>query len=866
MDSGQPSLALANAGATIRILQQGTLRGEARFGQGAERVVLAVPPGESAQVAYRVPPAPLIDELAFTAWIRVSRPGARLAALVVLPHSKLPGTDEPRRLLVFGQDQAPGGQWQRLSLGNLRLAVERQSRIARAGSEQAGSAIDERGAFVEAVAVLCPGGPGTTEVAVDQVAMYGVLRDNGADHGSAADASQNREASTPLAGGGPSPPAPLPRVPLAPRVIQWQGESFESLKKLGFDAAMIARLPTADELAAARRAGLFLVCPPPPAESAEAIGPEFDIVLAWDFGLLNAEPDDLLQLQDWATWLQRADPQCDRRTLARPGRQVREASRLVDALVLDRRTLGGSQSLAGYSTWLLDQSRIARSGTPLWVMGDSQYGGSVSAQLAALRSGRPPVLPATYTELFRVAAASLPSRPAAFCFRSEASLTGADRGNRLRTAALELLNLRLGLMEPWLARFKQATTADCSRRDVTATVLQTERSHLIVPMAWNGVRPAEPVSAEQPLAMRLRGVPESAEAYLLGGVSAQRLRSQRVAGGLRITVEQLPSDALILVTEDGQAFTQVESYLRRHARRAVDLRAQMAELKRQQATEALALLPQPLVAGDEVQGALHRVSALTKATQAGLAAGDWHSAYEAAAEADALLDALERATVSRVAIAADPAVSPLPMRWEAAPDHVRLAAALARGAQPWQPLPGGEFEDLSELLRLGWRHLEQPQDGVASAVRLSPDAPHRGGFCLEVEARPTRDDGLAPTSAAVPVWVTSPPISVPPGALLEVSGMVRTSQPLLGPDEALLAFDTLGGEQLALRVQRVPSWQPLRMMRLTGGGGETRITLALDGLGRAQIDSLAYRVTPLGATATEPPPQLEARTRGSVRR
>ncbi|MCA9236709.1 MAG: hypothetical protein KDA44_14640 [Planctomycetales bacterium] len=865
MDSGQTSLTLLNAGATIRILKQDT-NGAARFGRGAERVVLAVPAGESAQVAYRVPAAPVIDELQLTAWVRVSRPGARLAAVIVLPNSKVAGGQESKRLLVYGEDQSQSSEWRRLTLSNLGPALERQSRIARASASGRGSDIDERDAYVEAVVVLCPGGPGVTELLVDQVAMYGVLRDS-LSVGSAAGDKISRDSA---AGNPPQPRTdklpPLPPVPQAPRIVQWQGESFAAIKELGFDAALLARLPTDGELHEARRAGVYLVCPPPGVESGVTIGPQFDIVLAWDFGLASPVPDELARVQQWAGWLQRHDPQHERRTVIRPGMQVRESSRLTDALVLDRPTLGSSQSLSAYSTWFLDQRRIARPGTPIWSLADTHYAGRAGAQLAALRASRPPVVPSTYAELFRWSAATFPARPEAFCFRSEASLTGADRGNRLRAAALELLNLRLGLVEPWLAHGTQMSTALCSRDDVTAIVLQIERSHLIVPMMWDGPRMANPVTVEHPLAMKLPGVPESAEAYLLTGVSAQRLRSQRVAGGLRITVETLPADALILLTEDGQAFTQVETYLRRHARRAVDLRALMVELKRQQAAEALALLPQPLVAAGEVQGALHRVAALTQATQGAAAAGDFNAAYEAAAEADALLDELEHRTVERIAISPELAVSPLPLRWETAPDHVRLAAALARGAQPWQALPGGEFEDLSELLRLGWRHLEQPLDGVASAVRLSPEAAHRGQFCLELDARATRPDGVAPATPAVPVWVTSPPISLPANSLLEISGVVRTSQPLLGPDEALLAFDSLGGEQLALRFQRIPSWQPLRMMRLTGAGGETRLTLALDGIGRVQIDSLAYRITPLGAAAVGEPVRLQARQAGPLRR
>ncbi|MBX3432690.1 MAG: hypothetical protein KF847_05170 [Pirellulales bacterium] len=852
MDREQPSLVLLNPGATIRVLHHASDPSRSRFGSGAEQLVLAAPPGESAQAAYRLPQAPILSELTVSAWLRANRPGTRLAGLVVLPRSLAP-SGQPRRLLVFGDEIAGADEWVRLSLRNLGPALERQSRIVRSeGADRSSphAQIDEREAYLESLVFLCPGGTGPTELLVDQITLHGVVRDS---------RRVTETGTEPVGNAAPQPP--LPPLPLAPRVIQWQGESFALLRELGFDAAALGRLPTSEERRAARRTGLYLVCPPPREESGVVIDPSFDIVMAWDLGTAAAEPLAVEDMRGWAEWLKRTDPQRSRPTLLRPATQVREASRLSDAIVLDRPTIGSSLSLAAFSTWMMHQQRVARPGTPVWATIDTHHAGRLAAQLAAMQSGRAPVVPAHYADMFRWCAATFPSRPTGFYFRSEASLAAADRGNRVRALAAELLNERIALVQPWLARGKQVAAARSSRDDVTAIVLQTERSHLIVPMIWDESGRSEPITAERPLALVLPGVPESSEPYLLGGVSARRLRSQRVAGGLRITVEDLPRDGLILLTEDGQAYTQIERRLRGGAQRTVDLRIQMVELKRQQAAEALGLLPQPLVAAAEVQGVLHRIAALTKSTQDSLTARDFHAAYDSTVEADAALDLLERRTVERVAGVQEPGTSPLPLRWEAAPDHVRLAAAIARSAGPWRPLPGGEFENLAELLQQGWRHLEYPLPGVATGVRLSPEAPYQGQFCLELEARSVRSDAALATPI-VPVWITSPEVVLPADSLLEVTGMFRSTEPLLGPDEALLAFDSLGGEALALRLKQAPQWRPFRLARLTGAGGETRLTFALDGLGRVEIDSLNYRIIPLGAAASggTAPVRLEART------
>ena len=91
----------------------------------------------------------------------------------------------------------------------------------------------------------------------------------------------------------------------------------------------------------------------------------------------------------------------------------------------------------------------------------------------------------------------------------------------MRALALELTNLRLGMVEPWLARGKAATPARSSRPDLTAMVLTVERSHLVVPLRWDDAtqvgcrRRRGKCDFRQPTSLLLPGVPESCDAYLL---------------------------------------------------------------------------------------------------------------------------------------------------------------------------------------------------------------------------------------------------------------------------------------------------------------------------------------------------------------
>lgn len=126
------------------------------------------------------------------------------------------------------------------------------------------------------------------------------------------------------------------------------------------------------------------------------------------------------------------------------------------------------------------------------------------------------------------------------------------------------------------------------------------------------------------------------------------------------------------------------------------------------------------------------------------------------------------------------------------------------------PLPG-DFEDLNVLLQSGWQRIEQSVAGVKTAVRLSPEAPGQGSYCLELQVQ-SEADGTPPALAASPVWVTSPPLQTPPGHLIEISGLVRVAEAPLGLADPLVIFDSIGGEEGAIRIESSPAWRPFRMV------------------------------------------------------
>jgi hypothetical protein len=102
-----------------------------------------------------------------------------------------------------------------------------------------------------------------------------------------------------------------------------------------------------------------------------------------------------------------------------------------------------------------------------------------------------------------------------------------------------------------------------------------------------------------------------------------------------------------------------------------------------------------------------------------------------------------------------------------------------------------------------------------------------------------------PALATPPVWITSPPLVVPAGQLVEIRGWVRVVDAPIGSADPLLIFDSIGGEESAVRVSASPSWRPFRLVRAAPAGTEFRLTVALGGVGRAAVDSFEYRFIPL---------------------
>lgn len=177
----------------------------AHDGRSSERIQFTTGPGSALYFSYPLPQVPLSRDLSAQLYVRANQEGVRLSGRVVLPGDTDPETDQPSFVTVAGTSYETADRWQKLELAGLPGAVEQQVRILRARTRRP---IPLDGAYLERLVVNVYGGPGDSEVFLDDLTVSPVPA----------------AALTPPVPA-PQPPAPDPSGPVAeaaPPRLQFQ--------------------------------------------------------------------------------------------------------------------------------------------------------------------------------------------------------------------------------------------------------------------------------------------------------------------------------------------------------------------------------------------------------------------------------------------------------------------------------------------------------------------------------------------------------------------------------------------------------------------------------------------------------------------
>ncbi len=164
----------------------------------------------------------------------------------------------------------------------------------------------------------------------------------------------------------------------------------------------------------------------------------------------------------------------------------------------------------------------------------------------------------------------------------------------------------------------------------------------------------------------------------------------------------------------------------------------------------------------------------------------------------------------------------------------------------WPPgpnrLPGGDFERLDVMVQAGWRHYQHPLRGIHTAADLVAEAAHRGLLGLRLTARADDPENPPAIIETPPVWITSPAVPVQAGQLVRIHGWVNIPAPITASVDGLLVVDSLGGNDLAARIDKTAGWQEFTLYRAVPQPGAVSVTFALSGLGEARLDDVSIEV------------------------
>lgn len=846
----QVSWQILGGDAQYDLLAHQRVSGEGHNGTTGELLQIKGKGGTELFVGHDVGRPRIIDDLLLTLWVKADRPGIRMGAQIVLPRTADPRTGRPVSVAVHGSSYSMVGRWQQLRVDDLPRLLMRQTWVLHA---QLGPNVDVREAYVERVLLNVYGGPGATQVAIDDLDVAGhvPLGQN------LAPAAQPLQAD-------PPPTAPIaasrenaaksPRLsgsvlladdrPLFPRIVQFQGEPLSFLRQLGFNAVWIAQPATTEFLEEAGRLGLWVVCPPPAGSEANPpeIGPAYARVLAWDLGC-NVGGERLEAITRLARQLKVADRAGGGRPLVcRPTSELRGYSRAVDILILGRSPLGTTLELSDYGVWVRQQPRLTVAGAPLWTTVQTQPAESLRRQWAALAPEGP--VPATFSseQIRLVAYTAITAGSRGLLFESFSPLNAADPDTRCRALALELLNLELDLVEPWAAAGGVVATVPASEPGISATLLQTEHGRLLVPL-WSAPRSqcVSGQSAANNVTFIVPGVPETNKAYLMLPGELRPFHPPRKAGGVRLTLDEFDLTALVLLTQNPNVVAAMSRRAAQVGPRAAEIEHELAAMKFQSVVPLAARLTR---ANPKVPQAGEWVAQAQKFLQQSrgfLASKNAPAAYIEAQRAMRPLRLLERAHWEAAATQLrSPVVSPLAVAYPTLAGHWAFSDRMA-GAQA-QPnlLSGGDFEDLRLLFENGWQHLQHPMQGIATTAELTPDQPRGGRFALRLSAKALEKNDL-PIVESPPLWITTPPIPVQAGEIVRISGWVRIPAPIVGSVDGLMIVDSLGGEPLAERIVRTNGWEQFTLYRAAPAAGNFTVTFALAGLGDALLDEVTIQ-------------------------
>jgi hypothetical protein len=158
------------------------------------------------------------------------------------------------------------------------------------------------------------------------------------------------------------------------------------------------------------------------------------------------------------------------------------------------------------------------------------------------------------------------------------------------------------------------------------------------------------------------------------------------------------------------------------------------------------------------------------------------------------------------------------------------------------------------LEQAGWEPMSHKVEGVFVAKKeIAPGAAHSGQTGLRLIVAPSNPSDKPKQLETVPLWVATPAMPIRMGEMICVNGWIRISQPLESTVDGLMIFDSLGGEELALRFLHTSGeWREFAFYRSVPADSNYYVFFALGGLGEVHLDDIRVSAVQFEAPLVQP--------------
>ena len=806
-------------------------------GPDFERIVVDARPGYSVPCRYPIGKTPVIEEVSCRCRVRCNRPGLQLTMRVYFPRSRDARTGEILSTLVYGPRHSTPQRWQSLTIEGIDTLTQRVARVLRTSP---GQRVDTREAYVGAVVLLVPGGPGMTTVDIDRLEVTGVQSNVAEDRPPGSNATASDDIAI-------KPAESIEREPIdvgvegrtvrvnghamLPRLIQYNGEPMQLIAELGFNGIWLDHPPSEDTVLAAERQRLWVVAPPPDdlSEAAQQDSP-WRAVLSWHCGrgLRGRHLDTTLAASES---IRGHDRQLNRPVCAGSANSLAKLSRIVDILAVPAGDPAG-QAGPSLARAMLEAS-VRESAAHCAVLAEFSLDLPAGLQRQLLRFNVPDARWADPRGLRDEIAHALAGGVRGYVIRSQHSIAGEDLAAQRLRSHLAIANSAVLVAEPWIIRGSKVTDLQTDDQSLSVYMYQLDRLRLCV-LASNDDWPRGDGLAETAQPLVIPGVPATAHGYWVSAAAVDSAQLQRRAGGSLVEIPTGHSNAMLLLTDDTRAIKQLNAAANRRGKSAARLVRDAARGDLKALATIHADMPEHR-RSVAIRDLLPLARGMLTQCELAIAANDFVRAVNTANE---VLHRVEQAhAVLRRQVAASDLTSlptaRLPRTWAT---HVALREVLPQLPRGGNLLPGGNFEQLADLQRFGWTHTQRHDSSQEAAATLTNVEPHTGTASLRLMTSSNGDQSIDGPA----LWIESPEISVPNGKLVEITGWVRVV-PNDNADVRLQIIDSIAGPDLALTVQSAPQWSPFRLYRMTGDESRLRLTLAISGSGHADIDAVMVR-------------------------